>query len=422
MPQLMEMMGGTISFESEEDVGTTFTIMLPACDADAAPESLSKQAEFPEPLLLPECVEKARLLVVSSNSVTADSIAHQLEEWGTAHRVCAGGPETVLPALFAEYSGGGSKQLPDSPASAGAGSGAGKGDVGSGGAGAGEGECGASVPPDCGNSSSSMSPDGCGRPPLSPGPSPYKPGGRSGGSGSGNGSPAGESLAGGGSGSSFRPPVTPPGHAHSGSRARLPAAATRGRRSPRGSLPAVGLAADYDAVLLDCSSVQLHSGPMVSVLEQLARENVGVVLLVGRSQVQEKPPSPAPGSALQTLEPQSQRQPIILRKPMVRPKALLEALEEALALPEVESETAAGPPSRGPSVASSPKESAPRLQGKILLAEDNYVNQKVARSILMSLGLQVDIANNGLEAVSAVQRLSYDLILMDCQVGQTRVA
>eukprot|EP00897_Mesotaenium_endlicherianum_P000823 jgi/Mesen1/10741/ME000090S10195 len=55
------------------------------------------------------------------------------------------------------------------------------------------------------------------------------------------------------------------------------------------------------------------------------------------------------------------------------------------------------------------------LAGKVLLAEDNFVNQKVAQSILTSLGVVVDVANNGLEAVSAVQRSSYDLILMDCQ-------
>lgn len=55
-------------------------------------------------------------------------------------------------------------------------------------------------------------------------------------------------------------------------------------------------------------------------------------------------------------------------------------------------------------------------RGKILLAEDNLVNQKVASQMLKKMGFDVDIAADGEEALAAWKRQEYDLILMDCHM------
>ena len=55
---------------------------------------------------------------------------------------------------------------------------------------------------------------------------------------------------------------------------------------------------------------------------------------------------------------------------------------------------------------------------RILLVEDNLVNQEVAHSMLGELGCQVTVAKNGHEALAAVQREAFDAVLMDCQMPE----
>ncbi|MGE4489465.1 MAG: ATP-binding protein [Kiritimatiellales bacterium] len=57
-----------------------------------------------------------------------------------------------------------------------------------------------------------------------------------------------------------------------------------------------------------------------------------------------------------------------------------------------------------------------KLSGRILLAEDNQVNQLVARKILTSIGLEVEVVENGQLAVDRLRTERFDAVLMDCQM------
>jgi len=100
-----------------------------------------------------------------------------------------------------------------------------------------------------------------------------------------------------------------------------------------------------------------------------------------------------------------------LNKP-VKEAALLETILQALSVRRTESQP-------GALEESSDAGSGARSHAlRVLVAEDNPVNQKVAARMLEKLGHRADIVGNGKEAVSALSTVPYDIVLMDCNMPE----
>ena len=75
---------------------------------------------------------------------------------------------------------------------------------------------------------------------------------------------------------------------------------------------------------------------------------------------------------------------------------------------------AAAPPAVG-TTATAPQASRPT---RVLLAEDNVVNQRVAARVLRSIGCDVTIVGTGVEAIARLEREPFDICLMDVQMPE----
>ncbi len=101
---------------------------------------------------------------------------------------------------------------------------------------------------------------------------------------------------------------------------------------------------------------------------------------------------------------------VYLTKP-VRQSQLYEAIATAM-------DMTTPPPSTSLSTRARLAEAQAQVRARVLVAEDNVVNQKVAVRMLEKLGCRVDVVADGCEALEALERIAYDCVFMDCQMPE----
>jgi GAF domain-containing protein/CheY-like chemotaxis protein len=148
----------------------------------------------------------------------------------------------------------------------------------------------------------------------------------------------------------------------------------------------------------------------VAVLDMLMPERDGVELAADLREL--RPEHPMPVVILSSIGAHGRtgaNVAALLVKP-VKPSALHDALVTAISGESVAART--GADRSGPAMAT------PRQGLRILLAEDNPVNQKLALRLLQQMGLKADVVGDGAAAVRAVEETPYDLVLMDVQMPE----
>jgi PAS domain S-box-containing protein len=168
----------------------------------------------------------------------------------------------------------------------------------------------------------------------------------------------------------------------------------------------------YDAIILDLHMPNLNSFDVVKTLRQQGKMTP-VILLAAINDKGIREQARAIG-----IES-------VLFKP-IKPQHLLMALHDTVQNPvqslvqngdhKVLAESSGAPVVQTVILASGTL--AERLPLRVLLVEDNLVNQKVAVHMLARLGYAVDLAANGLEALRAVHQHPYDVIFMDVQMPE----
>src|SRR5262249_1096642 len=101
---------------------------------------------------------------------------------------------------------------------------------------------------------------------------------------------------------------------------------------------------------------------------------------------------------------------VFVYKP-IRPAQLLDSVYRAMNI-QLQREKKAPP---APALDAS---FARRIPLRVLLADDNPINQKVGLSVLQKLGYRAEVANNGLEVLGALEQKAYDVVFLDVQMPE----
>jgi len=163
---------------------------------------------------------------------------------------------------------------------------------------------------------------------------------------------------------------------------------------------------DFDLAVLDMMMPEMNGVELAARLHQLpGREKLPLLLLSSISREDLRAFNPMEHFA------------VVLTKP-IRQALLLDAVNKTLAPAPVDSASPVNPdpaPKPVPQLDPTLSQQAPL---RILVAEDNAVNQKLIAGLLRRLGYQPRIVGHGLACIEALRRDPYDLVLMDCQMPE----
>jgi signal transduction histidine kinase/ligand-binding sensor domain-containing protein/CheY-like chemotaxis protein len=161
-----------------------------------------------------------------------------------------------------------------------------------------------------------------------------------------------------------------------------------------GAVTEVGAAA-YDVVIIDDPMLDGNAAALLSQLPAERAARLRFVRLVSFVDV-----SPAVTGRAFDAELTKPLQVLRLHQ------ALLGLKASSHGRPALRAVEAPAPPNKG----------RPRLAGRVLVVEDQPLNREVANGMLTSLGLRVETANDGLEALARLEKERFDLVLMDCEM------
>jgi signal transduction histidine kinase/DNA-binding response OmpR family regulator/HPt (histidine-containing phosphotransfer) domain-containing protein len=179
---------------------------------------------------------------------------------------------------------------------------------------------------------------------------------------------------------------------------------TRDTSSPREALAWLRQGEYFDVAILDMHMPEMDGVALAAEIQSLRDPSIlPLVMLTSVGGSREV----ARGAGAQAVKFAA-----FLTKP-IKPSQLLDVLMQIFA----------SQPVRVRSQGQAPQPSfdthmAERLPRRILLAEDNATNQKVALRLLARLGYRADVAANGIEVLSALKRQPYDVVLMDVQMPE----
>jgi signal transduction histidine kinase/HPt (histidine-containing phosphotransfer) domain-containing protein len=167
----------------------------------------------------------------------------------------------------------------------------------------------------------------------------------------------------------------------------------------RDTLELVAQGIPFDAVILDLQLPDMDGLTLADEIRKLPSGRYLPLLLLSSTRLRGDDTRPLHASIS-----------IVVHKP-VRPAQLLDALCRAMSI-QLQREK------KAPFAPSFDADLARRLPLRLLLADDNPINQKVGLSVLRKLGYRADVANNGVEVLRALEQKPYDVLFLDVQMPE----